>query len=273
MLERERLEGRATVRTYGGLEVHLPAREDLVCFRLYAAVDQGERSRHFADLRRLSPTPGQLLNAARWTRTHDPSPPFLGELQRILGLSAWRCPMAISSRRSAATFADQSLALAWGAWTQLGVSGWTSTHGDWAVDPEPLILFTAWLGDADPRLRDEATDWCVQNWRHISKARLKNLLREQPDDVAAAFGEFGATVAAHAGNQLAWGNPSPAVCRHRPFNAPKPQTAFTGVAPPPGDVRRRRSSRDPPLLPRSRRRHHERCSARGRDRLHQAERC
>lgn len=114
-------------------------------------------------------------------------------------------------RRPAATFADQSLALAWGAWTELGVSGWTSTHADWAVDPEPLILFTAWLGDADPRLRDEATDWCVQNWRHISKARLKNLLREQPDDVAAAFGEFAGTVGAHAG--MTW----PGATRPRPY--------------------------------------------------------
>lgn len=111
--------------------------------------------------------------------------------------------MATSRRQQpAANFADQAVSLAWGAWTELGVSGWTSTHADWAIDPEPLILFTAWLGDADPRLRDEATDWCVRNWRHISKARLKNLLRDQPDDVAAAFGEFAATVGAHAG--ISW---------------------------------------------------------------------
>ena len=105
-------------------------------------------------------------------------------------------------RRPAATFAEQSLALASGAWSELGVSGWTASHGDWAIDPEPLILFTAWLGDADPRLRDEATDWCVRNWRHVSRARLKNLLREQPDDVQEAFGEFAATVGAHAG--ISW---------------------------------------------------------------------
>jgi len=80
------LEDRVMVRTYGGLEVHLPAREDLVCFKLYAAVDQGERSKHFADIRALTPTSEQLLNAARWTRTHDPSPGFLVELQRILRL-------------------------------------------------------------------------------------------------------------------------------------------------------------------------------------------
>lgn len=105
-------------------------------------------------------------------------------------------------RRPAATFAEQSLALASGAWTELGVSGWTASHGDWAIDPEPLILFTAWLGDADPRLRDEATDWCVQNWRYVSKARLKNLLREQADDVQEPFGEFAATVGTHAG--ISW---------------------------------------------------------------------
>lgn len=78
------LAGRVSVRAYGGLEVHLPAIEDLVCFKLYAAVDQGERSKHFADLRALSPTPEQLHNAARWARTHDPSPGFLDELRRTL---------------------------------------------------------------------------------------------------------------------------------------------------------------------------------------------
>lgn len=78
------------------------------------------------------------------------------------------------------------------------MSGWSSTHGDWAIDPEPLILFTAWLGDADPRLRDEATDWCIRNWRQISKARLKNLLRNQPADVRRSAGEFAATVNEHA---------------------------------------------------------------------------
>lgn len=105
-------------------------------------------------------------------------------------------------RRPPATFVEQSLSLASGAWTELGVSGWTSTHGNWAIDIEPLILFTAWLGDADPRLRDEATDWCVRNWRFVSKARLKNLLRQQPGEVREGFGEFAATVGTHAG--LIW---------------------------------------------------------------------
>lgn len=110
--------------------------------------------------------------------------------------------MATSSRvrrRPAETFVEQATALAWGAWVELGVSGWTGTHGAWAIDPEPLIVFTAFLGDEDARLRDEATDWCVRNWRYVSKTRLKNLVREQPAAARDAFGAFAATVGEHAG--------------------------------------------------------------------------
>ncbi|MGQ0743202.1 MAG: hypothetical protein ACT4OS_02470 [Acidimicrobiales bacterium] len=81
---------------------------------------------------------------------------------------------------------------------ELGVSGWAETHRDWAIDPEPLIVFTAFLGDEDARLRDEATDWCVRNWRYVSKTRLKNLVRDQPPAVRGAFGAFAATVGEHA---------------------------------------------------------------------------
>lgn len=80
------LADRVIVRKYGTLEVHLPALEDLICFKLYAAVDLTERSKHFTDLQVLAPTTEQLLKAARWTRTHDPSPGFRRELMRILAL-------------------------------------------------------------------------------------------------------------------------------------------------------------------------------------------
>ena len=76
----EGLADRVTIRTFGGLDVHLPAREDLICFKLYAAVDQGPRSKHVADLRAMEPTREELLTAARWTRTQDDSAPFLSEL-------------------------------------------------------------------------------------------------------------------------------------------------------------------------------------------------
>jgi len=63
-------------RDYGGLIVWLAGWFDMVCFKLYAAVDQGPRSRHFQDLRDLKPERDDLIAAARWAMSHDPSPGF-----------------------------------------------------------------------------------------------------------------------------------------------------------------------------------------------------
>ena len=73
-------EERVTVRTYGGLDVHVAGRTDLIYFKLYAAVDTGPRSKHFTDLQDLDPSDDELLSAARWTITHDTSGAFRGEL-------------------------------------------------------------------------------------------------------------------------------------------------------------------------------------------------
>lgn len=61
----------------------------MICFKLYAAVDQGPRSRHVQDLRELGPNRDELLAGARWTITHDPSPGYrllLVETLRQLGV-------------------------------------------------------------------------------------------------------------------------------------------------------------------------------------------
>jgi hypothetical protein len=103
-----------------------------------------------------------------------------------------------SDQRTEYSLADQELNLLWGAWVELGVSGWQRTHGSWAIDPEPLIIRTASLGDKEPRLRDEALDWCIRYPRYVSTARLRNMLRDfspGPDD---AWGRFAATVNAHS---------------------------------------------------------------------------
>jgi len=68
--------GRTTRRDFGGLVVHLAGRFDQICFKFYAAVDQGPRSKHAQDLIRLAPTAEELRAAARWARTHDPSDGF-----------------------------------------------------------------------------------------------------------------------------------------------------------------------------------------------------
>lgn len=61
---------------YGdSLTVHFASRIDQIHFKLYAMADQGA-GKHEADLRELSATRDELIAAARWTRTHDPSPGF-----------------------------------------------------------------------------------------------------------------------------------------------------------------------------------------------------
>jgi hypothetical protein len=71
-------------RRYGGLEIVLADRFDQIHFKLYASVDQGPLSKHFADLKALEPTRDELLAAARWARTHDPSAEFARELAKAL---------------------------------------------------------------------------------------------------------------------------------------------------------------------------------------------
>lgn len=75
---------RVESRRYGShLAVHFASRFDQIHFKLYAAVDAGP-GKHSQDLEALAPTPEELLTAARWTRTHDPSPGFEEVLRRVL---------------------------------------------------------------------------------------------------------------------------------------------------------------------------------------------
>lgn len=76
----EGFDTRLRTRTYGpALVVHFASRFDQIHFKLYAIVDQGA-GRHEADLRALEPSPQELLAAARWARTHDPSEGFKQQL-------------------------------------------------------------------------------------------------------------------------------------------------------------------------------------------------
>lgn len=75
---------RARPRRYGPLEILLADRFDQIHFKLYAAVDQGPGSKHFADLQALEPSRNEVLGAARCARTHDPSEGFRAELVKAL---------------------------------------------------------------------------------------------------------------------------------------------------------------------------------------------
>lgn len=103
-----------------------------------------------------------------------------------------------SSRKRRTSLPELEIELLWGAWSELGGSGWGRTHRDWVVDPEPLIVRTAEVADSDPGLRDEALDWCIHYWRYVSRVRLRGLLRGRTDEAAEAWGWFAATVNKHS---------------------------------------------------------------------------
>lgn len=85
---------RAEVRRFGGLTLHIASRFDQICFKLYAAVDQAPASKHLDDLRLLDPTAEELVAAARWSMTHDPSEGYRGQLLALLRM--WGVPDADS---------------------------------------------------------------------------------------------------------------------------------------------------------------------------------
>lgn len=71
-------------RVYGpGLEILFASRFDQIHLKLYATVDQGA-GKHLDDLEALRPTEQELLDAARWTRSHDPSEGYRSVLARVL---------------------------------------------------------------------------------------------------------------------------------------------------------------------------------------------
>jgi len=80
----EGFDDRVETRRFGGLTLRVAGRFDQICFKLYAMADQGIRSKHAADLQALEPTRDELLAAARWTRTHDPSEGYRQELVAAL---------------------------------------------------------------------------------------------------------------------------------------------------------------------------------------------
>jgi hypothetical protein len=81
----EGLVDRLERRDYRGLVIWLAGRFDMICFKLYAAVDQGPRSRHLQDLEELGPGREELLAAARWSLSQDPSPSYRSMLLETLG--------------------------------------------------------------------------------------------------------------------------------------------------------------------------------------------
>jgi hypothetical protein len=67
---------RVVTRRYGqALTVDFAGRVDQIHFKLFALVDQAG-GRHETDLRALHPSTAELIAAARWSVTQDPSPGY-----------------------------------------------------------------------------------------------------------------------------------------------------------------------------------------------------
>lgn len=70
------LQQRLTPHRYGSsLWIGFIGRRDQIFLKLHAAVDR-DGGRHLQDLLDLKPTADELLDAAKWTRTQDPSEGF-----------------------------------------------------------------------------------------------------------------------------------------------------------------------------------------------------
>jgi DNA-binding transcriptional ArsR family regulator len=98
---------------------------------------------------------------------------------------------------SAKALREALLHRAWIQWAALGIDA-TVGRDDAVVDPEALIALTAELGDADARLRDVSTDWCIAYGRYVNGSRLKQVVRELGTPIHA-IGEYVATVASAGG--------------------------------------------------------------------------
>src|SRR5262245_33263838 len=75
---------RTIVRVFGGLTVHLAGRFDQICFKLYAAADDGPKSKHVRDLLDLDPTPEELRAAAGWVKQQDVGETFAAFVDAVI---------------------------------------------------------------------------------------------------------------------------------------------------------------------------------------------
>lgn len=84
--------------------------------------------------------------------------------------------------------------LAWPLWNTLGVAGEGAQYQDCFIDIEALIILTTIVGKSDPRLLEEALDWCSKFHGFVSISRLRTLIDELGTQVHFSFSTFAATL-------------------------------------------------------------------------------
>ena len=89
---------------------------------------------------------------------------------------------------------DGLIDLAWSLWTELGVAGTFRKHENCLISLEELVILTAVIADSDPRLREEALDWCSRYHHFVSISRLKTLVKKIGDPILEPFSIFASTL-------------------------------------------------------------------------------
>lgn len=89
---------------------------------------------------------------------------------------------------------DALAEIAWSLWTELGVAGTFRRHKHCLIPLEELIILTAVIADYDPRLRDEALDWCSRYHHFVSVSRLKTLVKKIGTPIFEPFSIFASTL-------------------------------------------------------------------------------
>lgn len=87
-------------------------------------------------------------------------------------------------------FDDCLAGIAWNSWRELGVAGTERFYENCLIQPEELIVLTAIIAQHDPRLREEALDWCSRYHQFISVSRLRTFLKDIDSDVVDSFSHF-----------------------------------------------------------------------------------
>lgn len=73
-----------TWHRFGGLHIGLAGRRALIALKLFAAADQGPRSKHVSDLTDLAPTHAEWEEATAWVKGQDVAPEFPGIVEGVV---------------------------------------------------------------------------------------------------------------------------------------------------------------------------------------------
>ncbi len=89
---------------------------------------------------------------------------------------------------------DAAAAAAWIQWQALGGQAAAPRSPSAIVDPEALVLFSLWLADDEPRLRDFLAGFAKLGSRLLSVQRLKRVMRLYPADADVRVADFAARI-------------------------------------------------------------------------------